>query len=82
MECNKTNLGISAATERSLKSFREIFEKFMENCSASIQESGVQKSFVADVIIWHLQGDGFHGKLPFTYGDAYLAVGIPKEFLK
>ena len=44
-----------------------------------------QKSIDADTLRWHIQlemDSRKAGDLPYTYGEMYLKVGIPKEFLK
>ena len=46
--------------------------------------SMTQKAIDADTLIYYLSNelmDRKEGKLPYSYGEAYLAVGIPKEFL-
>lgn len=68
---------------KTLQTFVEVFDEIMADSPASITDSQLQKSIIADSIVWHLS-DGLknNDRLPFGYGDAYLAVGIPKEFLK
>jgi hypothetical protein len=78
----KGNVGISAETERSLKSFIELFGQFMSDQPEKIKTSQEQRSIIADTIILWLEEGGFTGNLPFSYGEAYLSVGIPKEFLR
>jgi len=44
-----------------------------------------QKSIDADTLRWHIQlemDSRKAGELPYTYGEMYLKVGIPKAFLK
>jgi hypothetical protein len=81
MTISKQIVGISGNTPRTLSTFKDIFWQFIKSCSESVQNSALQKSMIADTIIWYLEDDGYAGKLPFTYGEAYLSVGIPKEFL-
>jgi hypothetical protein len=51
----------------------------LNNCSMA------QKSIDADTLRWHIQlemDSRKAGKLPYTFGEMYLKVGIPKEFLE
>jgi hypothetical protein len=72
---------INASTDRTLQEFISLFKQVEASASDSVRNSQQQRAIVADTIIFKLSGDGWAGKLPFSYGEAYLAVGIPKEFL-
>jgi hypothetical protein len=72
---------ISDSTPRTLQVFARLFELVESVAPDGVRSSQQQRAIVADTIIFKLSGDGWAGRLPFSYGEAYLAVGIPKEFL-
>ena len=72
---------ISSPTPRTLQEFISLFRQAEKAAPDSVRGSQQQRAIVADTIIFKLSGDGWAGRLPFSYGEAYLAVGIPKEFL-
>ena len=73
---------INASTSRSLQSFVALFNAVEALAPDSVRDSQEQRAFIASTVIFKLTGDGWAGRLPFSYGEAYLAVGIPKEFLR
>ena len=76
------NINVDSATPRTLERFVSIFEELVSQLPEGMKEAQLQKMYCADLAFFMLEGDGFAGKLPFTRGDAYIEVGIPKEFLR
>ena len=76
------NISINSTTPRNLDTFASLFEEVVNQLPEGVREAQLQRMYAADLIFYMLEGDGFAGKLPFSRGDAYLKVGIPKEFLK
>ena len=68
---------------RSLEYFAAILPSMphyqLSDCSMA------QKAIDADTLRFFIQGEMYSrnmGELPYSYGEMYLKVGIPKEFLK
>jgi hypothetical protein len=76
------NININSTTPRNLDTFASLFEEVVNQLPEGVREAQLQRMYAADLIFYMLEGDGFAGNLPFSRGDAYLKVGIPKEFLK
>ena len=72
---------IRESTPRTLEQFVSLFKQVEAIASDSVRNSQEQRAIIASTIIFCLTRDGWAGRLPFSYGEAYLAVGIPKEFL-
>ena len=73
---------VAPTTPVTLKSFVELFDRYMSNQPDRIAHSQQQKSIIADTLIFYLSNNlKGNDQLPFSYGTAYLAVGIPKEFI-
>jgi hypothetical protein len=76
------NIKIDFDTPRTLQHFVSLFNEVVNQLPEGVREAQLQRMYAADLIFFMLEGDGFAGKLPFSRGEAYLKVGIPKEFLK
>lgn len=71
---------VNSDSPRNIQFLIELVSPYKESLISMPQ--GMKKfSMLVDTAIWYLQGDGWAGKLPFSYGEAYRALGIPKEFL-
>lgn len=59
------------------------FERFEATCRAT-SDAQQQRSIVCDTLYLRMEQQFLKGdeKLPFSRGEAYLRLGIPKEFLK
>lgn len=75
------SLKINATTPRTLEEFTSLFDAAVEQLPERARSAQLQHMYIADLIFFALKGDGFASGLPFTRGEAYQAVGIPKEFL-
>ncbi len=72
---------ITPETPRDLETLQALCLKAFPLIKNSVK-SELQKSIIIDTVIWFLGDHGWYGKLPFTYGEAYLKLGVSKDFLK
>lgn len=81
MNLLQAKLAVTPETPRTLEMLESLFSqvvKELPDAGANLQK---QRSIVCDTLIFYLTDHGWAGKLPFTYGEAYLALDIPREFL-
>lgn len=67
-----------------VKAFNQYVDQdFVKQVIESATNPQYQKSVIVDTILFQQQRQHLKGneKLPYTRGEAYLTLGIPKEFL-
>ena len=72
---------IRESTPRTLEQFVSLFKQVEAIASDSVRNSQEQRAIIASTIIFCLTRDGWAGRLPFSYGEAYLAVDSERVFV-
>lgn len=81
MSLSSTLNSVTPDTSRGLVSLISLFSDVIAGMPEHVVGSQEQRSIICDTLIFKLTDHGWAGNLPFTYGEAYLALSIPKEFL-